>query len=37
MIYIVFRLVFTVLLPEGIVPEREILAFFRNLMAGGAE
>lgn len=36
-IYIVFRLVFTVLMPEGIVPEREILAFFRNLMAGGSE
>lgn len=36
-IYIIFRLVFTVLMPEGIVPEREILAFFRNLMTGGAK
>lgn len=34
-IYIIFRLVFTVLMPEGIVPEREILAFIGNLFSGG--
>ncbi len=33
-IYIVFRLVFSVLMPEGVVPEREILAFFGNLFGG---
>lgn len=36
-IYVVFRLVFTVLMPPGIVPEGEILAFFRGLFAGGAQ
>ena len=30
-IWIVFRVVFTVLLPSGIVPEAELLQFFRNL------
>lgn len=34
-IYAVFRLVFAVLMPEGIVPEREIIAWFRSLFAGG--
>ena len=34
-IYAVFRLVFAVLMPEGIVPEREIMAWFRTLFAGG--
>ncbi len=35
LIYIIFRLVFQVVLPEGIVPEREIIAWFKNLLAGG--
>ncbi|NVK41356.1 MAG: tripartite tricarboxylate transporter TctB family protein [Oceanospirillaceae bacterium] len=30
-IYVVFRLVFQVVLPEGIVPEREIIAWFESL------
>jgi putative tricarboxylic transport membrane protein len=34
-IYVVFRLIFTVLMPEGIVPEREILAWIGNLFRGG--
>lgn len=33
-IYIVFRLVFSVLMPEGVVPEREILAWIGNLFGG---
>lgn len=36
LIYVVFRLIFTVLMPPGIVPEAEMLAFFRNLFSGGA-
>lgn len=36
-IYAVFRLVFQVVLPEGIVPEREVMAWFENLFDGGAE
>lgn len=36
MIWLVFRIVFTVLIPEGVVPEAEIIQFFRNLFAGGA-
>lgn len=35
-IYVVFRLVFTVVLPEGIVPEREIMAWAERLL-GPAE
>ena len=35
-IWIVFRVVFTVLLPAGILPEAEFIQFFRNLMPGGA-
>lgn len=35
-IYAVFRLVFQVVLPEGIVPEREIMAWVETLI-GGAE
>ena len=35
-IWIVFRAVFTVLLPAGILPEAEFIQFFRNLMSGGA-
>lgn len=33
-VYIVFRLVFTVLMPPGIVPEAEILAWLRTLLSG---
>lgn len=33
-VYVIFRLVFSVLMPEGIVPEREILAFIGNLFGG---
>ena len=35
--YGLFRLVFQVVLPEGIVPEREIMAWIEDLFAGGAE
>lgn len=35
-IWVVFRLVFTVLLPAGILPEAEFIQFFRSLLAGGA-
>ncbi len=35
-VYVVFRLIFTVLMPEGVVPEREILAYLRDIFAGGA-
>jgi putative tricarboxylic transport membrane protein len=31
LVYIVFRLVFQIILPEGIVPEREILAWIEQL------
>lgn len=34
-IYLIFRLVFTVLMPQGIVPEGEIIAWFRHLFKGG--
>ena len=33
-IWLVFRIVFTVLLPAGIVPEAEFIQFFRNLLSG---
>lgn len=36
-IYIIFRLVFTVLMPSGIVPEAEILAAIGNMFGGGGE
>lgn len=35
-IWIVFRVVFTVLLPAGLLPEAEFIQFFRNLVSGGA-
>ncbi|MFN3937033.1 MAG: tripartite tricarboxylate transporter TctB family protein [Gemmobacter sp.] len=35
-IWIVFRMVFTVLMPPGIFPEAEVVQFFRSLAAGGA-
>lgn len=34
-IYVIFRLVFQVVLPEGILPEREIIAWFKTLLGGG--
>ncbi len=33
-IWLVFRIVFTVLLPAGIVPEAEFIQIFRNLLSG---
>jgi putative tricarboxylic transport membrane protein len=35
LIYLVFRIIFNVIMPEGIVPEREILAAIGRLFAGG--
>lgn len=35
-IWLIFRIVFSVLMPAGIVPEAEFIQFFRNLIAGGA-
>lgn len=35
-IYIVFRLVFLVILPEGVFPEAELLSYLSQLMKGGA-
>ena len=34
-IYLVFRIIFTVLMPAGIVPEGEILAWFHHLFGRG--
>lgn len=36
-IWLIFRIVFSVLMPAGIVPEAELVQFFRTLFAGGAE
>lgn len=36
LIWLVFRIVFTVLLPAGVLPEAEFIQFVRNLIAGGA-
>ena len=36
LIWLIFRIVFTVLMPSGIVPEAELIQFFRNLISGGA-
>lgn len=33
-VWIVFRIVFTVLMPPGIVPEAEVVQFLRNLVGG---
>ncbi|MFN4155627.1 MAG: tripartite tricarboxylate transporter TctB family protein [Paracoccaceae bacterium] len=33
-VYLVFRLIFSVLMPEGIVPEGEIIAWLKRLFAG---
>lgn len=35
LIWLIFRIVFTVLMPAGIVPEAEFIQFFRNLLNGG--
>lgn len=34
-IWLIFRIVFSVLMPAGIVPEAEFIQFFRNLTSGG--
>ncbi|AUH35394.1 tripartite tricarboxylate transporter TctB family protein [Paracoccus tegillarcae] len=36
LIYVIFRIIFTVLMPSGVFPEAEMLQFFRNLFGGGA-
>ncbi|MGB0662014.1 MAG: tripartite tricarboxylate transporter TctB family protein [Mangrovicoccus sp.] len=36
-IWLIFRIVFTVLLPSGILPEAEMIQAMRDLIAGGAE
>lgn len=35
-IWLVFRIVFSVLMPAGILPEAELIQFFRHLASGGA-
>lgn len=35
LIWLIFRIVFTVLMPAGIVPEAEFIQFFRTAMNGG--
>lgn len=35
-IWLIFRIVFSVLMPAGIVPEAEFIQFFRDLLNGGA-
>lgn len=35
-IWLIFRIVFTVLMPSGIVPEAEAIQFFRNLISGAS-
>ncbi|MBY6046384.1 tripartite tricarboxylate transporter TctB family protein [Vannielia litorea] len=37
LIWLIFRIVFTVLMPAGIVPEAEFIQFFRNLFSGAGE
>lgn len=34
-VYIVFRLVFQVVLPEGVIPERSIMAAIGSMLSGG--
>jgi len=34
-IWLIFRIVFTVLMPPGIVPEAEVIQFFRTVFRGG--
>lgn len=35
-VWLIFRIVFTVLMPPGIVPEAEVVQFFRSLFSKGA-
>ena len=35
LIWLIFRIVFTVLMPAGILPEAEFIQLFRDLIAGG--
>lgn len=35
LIYLIFRLIFTVLMPPGIVPEGEMIAWIRSLFSAG--
>ncbi|QEW23473.1 Tripartite tricarboxylate transporter TctB family protein (plasmid) [Paracoccaceae bacterium] len=35
LIWVIFRIIFTVLMPAGIVPEAELIQTFRNLFSGG--
>lgn len=35
-IWLVFRIIFRVLMPEGVFPEAEMIQFFRNLFGGAA-
>lgn len=35
-IWLIFRIVFSVLMPAGVVPEAEFIQFFRDLSGGGA-
>ncbi|MBN8190139.1 tripartite tricarboxylate transporter TctB family protein [Salipiger thiooxidans] len=35
LVWIIFRIVFSVLMPAGIVPEAELIQAFRNLFSGG--
>jgi putative tricarboxylic transport membrane protein len=35
LIYLVFRILFSVLMPEGLVPERDIIAAIGRFLAGG--
>lgn len=37
LIYVVFRLIFKVVLPEGIIPEREIMAWVEDLFTAGGQ
>lgn len=36
-IWLIFRIVFSVLMPAGIVPEAEVIQFFRDLTSGGSQ
>ncbi|MHA6345454.1 tripartite tricarboxylate transporter TctB family protein [Roseivivax sp. CAU 1761] len=36
LVWVIFRIVFTVLMPQGIVPEGELLQLLRNLVSGGS-
>jgi hypothetical protein len=37
LIYLIFRIIFHVLMPEGIVPEGEIIAWFKSIFTGKAQ